>query len=210
MAYHIYSSEALPNPKFLGKPRYTPDASYIRWGGIALPFVPEKQWMKLADSFTTVQRSDWKDRQGKEVEISIRKFMPVVTSQFAELGVIMLDHEPDEKEKAALEPVSRDLNLKWRKKQIEFFESQRDMAKARQGVYDPSPYVDECYEVLKMEKPYSVDALQALRDPGASAADRIATAITDSMKAARKESADQLAHLLTQKTEPPKGAPVRT
>src|SRR5258705_12891087 len=154
MSHWIYSTEALPNPKFLGRPRYTPDASYIRWGGIALPFVPEKQWTKLADSYSTVSRSDWKDRQGKEVEISIRKFMPVVTSQFAELGVIMLDHEPDDREKTALEPVSPDLNLKWRKKQIEFFESQRDMAKARQGVYDPSPYADECYEILKMEKHY--------------------------------------------------------
>jgi hypothetical protein len=210
MSYFIYSSEALPNPKFLGKPRYTPDGSYIRWGGIALPFIPEKQWLKLPESLSTIRRKDWKDRQGEEVEIPMRRYMPVVTSQFAELGVIMLDHEPDEKEKAALEPVSRDLNLKWRKKQIEFFENQRDMAKARQGVYDPSPYVDECYEVLKMDKPYTVDALQALRDPGAKAAETISVAIADSMRAARKESADQLAHLLTQKPEPPKGPQPRT
>lgn len=206
MSYWIWSSEALPNPKFLGKPRYTPDGSYIRWGGLALPYVPEKKWMKLPDSLSTIRRKDWKDRQGEEVEIPMRRFMPVVTSQFAEVGVIMLDHEPDEKEKAALEPVSRDLNLKWRKKQIEFFENQRDMAKARQGVYDPSPYVDECYEVLKMDKPYTVDALQALRDPGASAADRIATAISESLKAGRKEAADAVAELLTRPEPPKQGA----
>lgn len=204
MGYFIYSNEALPNPAFLGKPRYTPDGSYIRWGGIALPYIPKQQWMALPESLNTIQRNDWKDRNGREVEISIRKFKPVVDSQFAEVGVIMLDHEPDVKEKETLQAVSKQLNLTWRKKQIEFFENQRDMAKARQGTYDPSPYVDECYEVLGMDKPYTVDALQALRDPGAKAAETIATAISDSLKQGRKDAAEQLANLLAQpKTEMP-------
>ncbi len=204
MSYTIFSSEALPNPEMLGKPRYTPDGSYIRWGGVALPFIPKGQWMKLPDSLSTISRQDWKDRQGREVEIPMRRFKPVVDSQFAELGVIMLDHEPDEKEKLALEKVSNELNLKWRKKQIEFFENQRDVAKARQGVYDPSPYIDECYEVLKLDKPYTVDALQALRDPGSRAAESIAAAISDSLKQGRKDAADQLAQMLAK--EAPKVA----
>lgn len=200
MPHWIYSTEALPNPELLGKPRYTPDSSYIKWGGVSLPAIPKQQWMKLPESLSTIRRRSWKEAP-EEVEVLVRKFKGVIDSQFAELGVIFLDHEPDAKEKQQLEAVSFDLNVRWRKKQIEFFESNRDIAKARQGQYDPSPYVDECYAALNMDKPYSVEAMQALRDPGQKAADRIAGAIEKAMSAGRKEAAEQVAEMLTRPQE---------
>jgi hypothetical protein len=199
MSWFIYSSEALPNPAFMGKPGYTPDSEYIKFGGIALPLVPKKEWMKLPDSFESYRRADYKSPK-VEFEIPIKRFKAIVDhpdSRFAERGVILLDHEPSDAEKKKLEELSAELNLKYRKTHIEFYESQKQMATARQGSYAVTPYVDECYELLAMKKPYSVEALQALRDPGQDAAVKIATAISDALKQDRKDAAMQLAEELT-------------
>lgn len=201
MSWYIYSTEALPNPKFQGKPGYTPDSLFIRWGGIALPPVPEKKWMKLDDSYPTLRRRDWTDKRGEEVDISIRRFKGVVEGRFAEMGVILLDHEPSEAEKKALEATSANLNLNWRKRQIEFFEQQREIALARQGTYPVTPYIDECYDILDIKKPYSVEALEAKRDPGAKAAAMIAEAIKGALKETRKEGLDEAVDILSR---PPK------
>jgi hypothetical protein len=209
MAWHIFSSEALPNPEFMGKAGYTPDSEYIRFGGIALPVLPKGTWVKLPDSFTTIRHMDWKDRQGTEVEISVRRFKAVVDNPergFAERGVIMLDHDPSDAEKAKLGQLSAELNLKFRRRHVEFYENQRQIALARQGTYPVTPYVDECYEILSLHKPYSVEALQALRDPGQDAATKIARAISDTMKQDRQDAAMALADALTAPSAPSKPA----
>jgi hypothetical protein len=193
MAWNIYSTEALPNPDFMGVPGYTPDSEYIRFGGVALPLLPKGQWLELPDSFLTIRRGDWRDKQGTEVEINTRRFKAIVANPergFAERGVIMLDHKPSDDEKKNLEKVSAELNLKFRKKHIEFYENQRQIALARQGTYPATPYVDECYEILKMEKPYSVEALQAQRSPGEKAAQQIADAISASSKTSARDIAE--------------------
>lgn len=213
MSWWIYSSEALPNPEMMGRPRYTPDSEYIRYGGVALPLLPKAAWLELPDSFTTLRRSDWRDKHGTEVEISIKRFKPIVNNPergFAERGVIMLDHEPSTSEKAKLEKLSLELNLAFRKKHIEFYENQRQIALARQGTYDPTPYVDECYEILGMNRPYSVDALQAQRDPGAHAASQIAEAIAGALKKDREDTTAVALEALTRpKTEQAVPAPRR-
>jgi hypothetical protein len=205
MSWHIYSSEALPNPDFMGQPGYTPDSEYIRYGGIALPVLPKGEWLELPDSFTTIRHQDWRDKQGTEVEISIKRFKGIVANPergFAERGVILLDHKPSDAERVKLEHLSAELNLAFRKKHVEFYENQRQIALARQGTYPVTPYVDECYELLAMKKPYSVDALQALRDPGARAAQQIADAITQTMKQEREDAAMRLAEELTKPVQP--------
>lgn len=205
MSWYIYSSEALPNPEMMGKPRYTPDSEYIKVQGIALPLIPKGKWMELPDEFTTIRRSDWKDKQGTEVIVPIKRFKPIVESVergFAERGVIMLDHEPSEAEKKRLEALSFELNMKFRKRQVEFYENQRQIALARQGTYDPTPYVDECYEMLGMKKPYSVEALQAQRDPGAEAARQIAAAMVGALKQDREDTAMRVAEELTRPAVP--------
>jgi hypothetical protein len=200
MSYWIFSSEALPNPEMMGKPRYTPDSEYIRFSGMTLPPLPKKAWMKLPDEFLTIRRADWKDKHGTEVEVPIRKFKAIVDHPergFAERGVIMLDHEPSTVEKEKLEKLSAELNMKFRAKQIEFYENQRQMAVARQGTYEPTPYIDECYDLLSMKKPYSMDALKAQRDPGAAAASQIAEAIAGALKKDREDTANAAMEALT-------------
>jgi hypothetical protein len=205
VSYFIFSSEALPNPEMLGKPRYTPDSEYIKFNGIALPFIPKKKWLKLPDEFLTIRRADWKDKHGTEVEVPIRRFKAVVDNPergFAERGVIMLDHEPSEAEKAKLEKLSEDLNTKFRAKMVEFYENQRQMAVARQGTYEPTPYIDECYDILNMKKPYSMEALKAQRDPGAAAALQIAEAIKGALKQDREDTANAATAALEMATRP--------
>jgi hypothetical protein len=200
MSWFIYSTEALPNPELIGKPGYTPDNDYIKFGGAMLPCIPKGQWIKLPDSFTTVRHTDWKDKQGTESEVGVRRFKPIIDSPdrgFAERGVIMVDHEPVDAEKKKLEHLSAELNLKFRKKHVEFYENQRQIALARQGAYPVTPYTDECYEILGMNKPYSVDALQALRDPGARAAQQIADAISEGQKANATAIAEAVQEALT-------------
>jgi hypothetical protein len=202
MSWFIYSTEALPNPKFQGKPGYTPDSLFIRFGGIALPPVPEKKWVKLDDSYPTLRRRDWTDRRGEELDVPIRKFKGIVDGRFAEMGVILLDHEPSETEKKALEKASADINLNWRKRQIEFYEQQREIALARQGTYPVTPYIDECYDILDIKKPYSVEALEAKRDPGAKAAAQFAKAIKEALAESRKEGLDEAVEILTKPSKP--------
>jgi hypothetical protein len=200
MSYYIYSPEALPNPEMIGKPRYTPDNDYITWGGIALPPVPKDKWVKLEDYFSTSHHDHWKDKQGRQAEIPVRRFKSVVDNPergFAGRGVVVLDHEPSVVEKEAIEKKAREINLRFRKRYIEFFESQRKAAEARQGTYEPNPYTDECYDMLQMNKPYSIEALMALRDPGKEAAREMAEAIRDVMRDERKHAAESVADLLT-------------
>lgn len=183
MAYWIFSSEALPNPDMLGRPGYTPDSEYIKFGGIALPFIPKNKWMQLPDTMATLRRQDWKDKHGQEVEIPIRKFKGIIDGRFAERGVVFLDHEPTDFEKQELRKVSAELNLEWRRQCIQWYEDQvREKEVTGHGRTKPTPYEDECYEVMGMEKPYSVEAMRAQRNPGQEAALKIAEAISEGRK----------------------------
>lgn len=182
MAYYIYSTEGLPNEKLMTPSGrgYTPE--YIRWAGMTL-VVPEKKWQKLPDEFTTVIHRDWRDKQGMELQIPVKKFKGIIDGQYAERGVIFLDHEPTEVEKRKLEALSDELNRKWRAKAIEWYEAQRqEKMSGNPGRLWPTAYEQECYEVLGVEKPYSVEAFKALREPGNQAAKQIAEAIVGAQK----------------------------
>lgn len=202
MPYFIYSHEALPNPALMGKPRYTPDGDYIRWGGVTLPCLPAQTWLKLEDDdrrYTTRHRQLGSYTPYTEQEIPLKRFMPVVKNQFSERGVVMLDHEPSKEEKESIERACAEENLRFRKKAIEFFESKRQEAIGRQGTYEPSPYIDECYDILGMsdKKPYSLEAIKEMRSPGEKAAERIAHAIAEGQKEAAKATAEAIADVLT-------------
>lgn len=183
MAYWLYSCESLPNPAMMGKPGYTPDQEFIRWNGITLPLLMKNSWTKLPDSMFTIRRSDWKDRQGTEVEVHISRFKGIINQRFAARGVIFLDHEPSAAEKDKLEKLSVELNKEFRQLCIQEFENQAaEKASTGHGRNKPTPYENECYEILDLPKPYSVDAFRAQRQPGNEAADRIAAAMMESQK----------------------------
>lgn len=212
MPYFIYSHESLPNPSMMGKPRYTPDSDYIKLGGITLPALPKQEWLELNEDdprYVTVRHADWRDRHGTEIEVPLKRFKKLVdnpNNSWAERGVVMLDHLPTPEEKKHIAGACSENNLRFRKKAVEFFENQRDMAKARQGTYDPNPYVDECYDILNMPKPYSLDALQEQRRPGEYAAVRLADAMAKGQQESAKVIADAVAEVLTRpaKAEQPK------
>lgn len=208
MSYYVYSHDALPNPQMMGKPRYTPDADYIRTAGVTLPSLPAKTWVELDEDdprFTTFHRPDWTVKKANlhYINVRLKQFLPVVKSQFAERGVAMLDHEPSKEEKAAIEKACAENNLAFRKRAIEFFEQQVELAKANKGMYPPTPYIDECYDILKIKKPYSLEALKEQRSPGEEAAARIATAIAEGQKESAKAVAEAIADVLTRPKETP-------
>jgi hypothetical protein len=183
MPHFIYSSEALPNEKMIGKPGYTPDNECIKWAGLTLPVIQAGKWQEMPETLHTLRRGDWRDRQGQPVEVHIRRFKGIIDANFAKRGVVFIDHEPSATEKEKLEAVSKDLNLQWRRSVIQEYEDQvREKEVTGHGRTKPTPYEDECYEVLNMKKPYSVDALQSQRDPGQKAAQQIADAISTSQK----------------------------
>lgn len=193
----IYSSEALPNPAMMGKPGYTPDQEFIRWGGAQLPPIPAKKWTRLPDSFSMLIHRDWRDKTGFEYDISVQKFKPIVTNgRFAERGVIWLDDPlPKDATLKELEAISERLNLKWRKQCIQMYEDQvREKEVTGHGRTRPTPYEDECFDMLNMKKPYSVDAMQAQRDPGAAAATMIAEAIRSALAREREPEGAKVAH----------------
>jgi hypothetical protein len=202
MSYYIYSTEALPNTAMMGKPGYTPDNEFIRWMGLTLPPIPARKWTKLPDALHTIRRQDWRDRHGTAVEVQVQKFSGIINANFAKRGVVFLDHEPSTAEKAKLEEVSEELNIEWRRECIQNYENQvRDKEVTGTGRTKPTPYEDECYDILKMEKPYSVKHFQAMRNPGNEAAQKIADAIS----AAQKPLVDLLLDTMTK----PKAEPAR-
>lgn len=194
--YSIYSHEALPNPALIGKRGYTPDGSWIRVRGVTLPQLPAKTWVELDQEdprFRNFYRNNDKQKVGQDIEVHevpLRYFLPVVNgkeSPFAMRGVVMLDHKPTPEEAKKLEQVCLEENTKFRQRTIQFYESQREVAKANGKNLMPDPYVDECYEVLGQKKPYSMEAIEALRDPGAKAAQQFATAMKEIL-ASQKEA----------------------
>lgn len=177
MSYWIYSSEALPNPKLIGKPGYTPDSEYIRFHGVHLGVIPEKQWMELPESLQTTRKRSWRDAP-EPIEVPIRQFRPIVNSQFGARGVILLDHEPNAVEKKELEAKSLAANLAHRMTVVEWYENQvREKEVTGQGRSKPTPYEDECYGILGLTKPYSVEAMRAQRHPGEAVGEQIVAAL---------------------------------
>jgi hypothetical protein len=210
MPWYVYSSEELPNSQMMGKPRYSPDGEYIRWNSITMRvideqgrescIIPKGRWAQVVEVQTTKRRRDWRS-PAEEVDVPASKFKPIVDSRFGERGVVMLNHEPSEAERKHLEAVSATTNMGFRRRAVEFFESQRKSAEGRQGTYEPTPYIDECYEVLGMRKPYSMEALRAQRDPGREAAIDIANAMKQGQEETARMVADAVADVLTRPRE---------
>lgn len=190
MPFFVYTSETLPNPEMFGKVGYTPE--WFRFHGVQLPVIKKGEWAKFPDNYFNLYHKDWRDRSGTRIHISgtdtegdkgerIAGMASVLAARWGERGVIVLDHPPTAEEKAKLEPLSEELNRDFRSRIIHNFENERQMAIARQGQRHPTPYEEECYELLNVTKPYSAEALRAARDPGGQAADRIADAIAKAL-----------------------------
>lgn len=190
--WYLYSPESLPNMDLVKKGGYTPE--FIMHAGVQLPPIEKGVWLEQPDNYYITRHKDWRDRPGSREHIASADMIKVIQARFAERGVIVLDHKPSTQEKEVAAELATELNLKFRTKCIDFYEAQRHEKEVTgQGRTKPTPYEDECYELLGLPKPYSVEAFRAIRQPGMEAADRIAAAITGALKADRAEVAAEKA-----------------
>lgn len=176
MPLWIYTSETLPNPEYFGKPGYSPE--WFLWHGIQLPVLNAGEWEKLPDSFYTMHHKDWRDKAGTRDHVAAAEIGKAVTARWGNRGVVVLDHEPSAKEKEKIARESEDANLAFRMRVVENYEERlREKAVGEKVPTRVTPYEDECYTVLGLTKPYSVEAMRAQRHPGEAVGEQIVAAL---------------------------------
>lgn len=187
MPFYIYSSENLPNNDLSDKPGYSPET--FTWGGVTLPPLQAEKWLKQPELFHTIRRADWTDKQGRKDYTTGEEYFKVLKTRWGGRGVIILDHEPSAEEKVSVAAKSKAANLAYRMTVIERYEHQiRDREITGIGRTQPTPYEDECYSILGLTKPYSVEAMRAQRHPGEAVGEQIVQAL-DRLLARREKEA---------------------
>lgn len=175
MSYWLYSVESFPNAELQGKSGYSPE--YLMHAGIQLT-LQAKTWTKLPDRFSSVRHKDWANRAGERYIVTVEDIIKPLEARFASRGVIFLDHEPSAAEKAKYEKEAHEVNLAHRMAAVEWYENQRHEKEVTgQGRTRPTPYEDQCYQILGLTKPYSVEAMRAQRHPGEAVGEQIVAAL---------------------------------
>jgi len=176
--FYVYSVEQMPRFDLAGKRGYTVDNDYIHFNGIHLPTLEAKTWTRIDDRFRSVRHHDRTDRQGHVYHVFADELVKANTERMRPRGVLFTDHEPSAEEKRRLEQEALELNTQFRLETIQHYEDQvREHETGNPARTKPTPYELECYEVLGMERPYSVAAFKSQRDPGGAAANRFAEAL---------------------------------
>jgi hypothetical protein len=184
MSYWVYSIEALPNPQLLGKHGYNPEC--FMWNGIRLPLQPG--WQKFPETFFTVHRQSWRDKLKREVVSmvdstdddgrGIKGLATMLEERFGSRGVAVFSREPSALDKERIEEQCRKDNLAFRMLMIENYENRLEQRKVGEIVPTAvTPYEDQCYEILGLVKPYSVEAKRAQRHPGEAVGEQLVAAL---------------------------------
>lgn len=210
MPYWLYTSESLPNPELSRKPGYSPEI--LEAGYVTLPAITEGEWIAFhnlfartagskeqaipfrtnSEGFYTMRHRDWKDRAGTREFVAYSDLSAAVRARWGIRGVIVLDHEPTADEKAELEKRSKDANMAFRMRVVEEYENAvREKEVTGQGRTRPTPYEDECYTLLGLTKPYSVEAMRAQRHPGEAVGEQIVSALDRLMSRKRAEESQE-------------------
>jgi len=189
MPHFIYTSETLPNPEMFGKAGYTPE--WFIWNGIQLPVLNKGEWTKLPDNFYNVMHKDWRDKGGTRIHVAMQDIAEQINSgRYGRRGVICIDHEPTAEEKVKYKAESEQKNLAFRMTIVEGYENAvREKEVTGIGRTVPTPYEDECYTLLGLTKPYSVEAMRAQRHPGEAVGEQIAAALSRLLKRQEEEKA---------------------
>lgn len=175
--YFVYSVEPMPRTDLFAKRDYNPTNDYIAFNGIYLDPIPAKTWVQIPDRFRSLRHHDRTDRQGHVYHVFADEIVKANQARMAPRGMVFTDHEPTATEKAELEKQALELNMQFRLDQIQFYEESAKEAEANGKALKANTYVKECYEVLGMERPGSVQALRAQRQPGEAVAERFAAAM---------------------------------
>lgn len=176
MAYWMFSPEALPNDKLFGKPGYTPE--FLMHAGVSLGQIKSGEWVKLPEGYSNIRHADWRDKKGTEDYVPASRIVKALDARFKSRGVVFIDHEPSREERITLEKQAHDINLVYRMSCVEQYEAQvREREVTGHGRTQPTPYEDQCYSVLGLTKPYSVEAMRAQRHPGEAVGEQIVAAL---------------------------------
>jgi len=189
MAYWLYSAESFPNQEMMGKPGYTPE--YLSHSGIQLGPIEKEKWAPLPSNWTLVKHRDWMDKRGTPERVLAEDIVKAIVNKHGSRGVVILDHEPDAAEKLVAIRQASDANKAFRMKAVEWYEGQvREKEVTGRGRTNPTPYEDECYTILGLTKPYSVEAMRAQRHPGEAVGEQIVAAL-ERLEKRRKEEASR-------------------
>ena len=193
MAYYLYSPEPFP-AKRKRNSAYQDAVEYIEYNGFRMAGpIPANEWLKVPRHFSRLEFESYMDHRGSKVVMLDDEWAEAIKALFGPRGVIVVEDSELLGNKEQLEEESKQINLEFRKAAIEEFERNLSERKVTgKGRPYPTSYEEECYEVLGLTKPYSVDALKAERDPGEAAAQKIADAIATALNEGRRKQ-DELA-----------------
>lgn len=177
MSYYVYSVEPMPRVDLFSKRDYNPINDYISYNSIYIDPIAAKTWTVLPDRMKSLRHHDRTDRQGHVYHVFADELVKANAERMRPRGVVFLDHEPTAAERPALEKEAMELNMQFRLDAIQFYEESMKEAESQGRTLKANTYVKECYTILGMERPGSVESIRAQRQPGEAAADRFAAAL---------------------------------
>ncbi len=177
MAIYIYSAESFPGPT-------TPN-EYCQVLGHQI-LLEAGKWIKLPTRFERPYWTDFRHRgesvTNKAVGYAQRdvhvndEVATEIIMRFGFRGVVMTENDPEGHRYKAIELEKQAIaqNHKWREHIVARFENERKMRNLTgHGRLEPTPYELECYRVLGLPEPGSIDEIKAekgLSQPAAQAA----------------------------------------
>lgn len=178
--YWMYSVEPMPRLDLVatGKRDYTPDNDWIGFNGVHIGPVPAKTWVRIPDRLKSLRHHDRTDRQGHVYHVFADEIVKANQVRHAPRGVIFTDHEPSAEERTRLEKEAQAANVQFRMEAMQHYEDQvREHDTGNPARTKPTTYELECYELMGVERPGSVQAFKSQRQPGDAVAERILAAL---------------------------------
>jgi len=175
--YYVYSHEPMPRTDLFAARDYNPANDYIGYNSLYIPPITAREWTALPDRMQSLRHQDRSDKQGHKYHVFADEIVKANEERLKPRGVIFLDHEPSANERTVLGAEAEKRNLAFRLACIQDYEMALREAEAQGRTLRPLTYVKECYQVLGMERPGSVEALRAQRQPGEVVADRFTKAL---------------------------------
>ena len=189
MSFYLYSPEDFP-AKRKKNPAFQDTPEYLKFNNFVIYDVKAHVWTKLARKYERIEFADFMDKRGTrvvsledEMADAINLFHTQPDSPGYGRGVVVVDEKTyaNEAARKAVEEESEAANRNFRAKVIAEFEMQlQERQVTGKGRAYPTPYEEECYEILDMPRPHSAESILAQRRPGLSVAQEIVSAIRES------------------------------
>lgn len=163
MAMYLWSEEQFPGSTASGRKH-----EYLQVLGGIIVLVPAAQrWVKLDARYQTPRRhDDWKDLQGHVETHAADEVAEAVVNTYGFRGIVVTEEEPGTEKSKALIAQAKATNLKWRQSVVEDFMSQRKAAElGRPGRLAPTAYEEECFTVLGIQIPSTVESMRTAQAP---------------------------------------------